>query len=102
MDSVGFWQQAYEESEAEQSKLHDRIFELEQRNTSLLTKLRTGETLTTKRKAMNADKDTGRADTARKSRKLDSIHNQRGGSEIHDILDSADEQGSQFYLLNDT
>ncbi|KAJ5101825.1 hypothetical protein NUU61_004047 [Penicillium alfredii] len=92
LDSVGFWQQAYEKSEAEQSKLHDRIFELKQRNTSLLTKLRTGEMLTTKRKAMNAEKDNGRADTARKSRKLDSIHNQRGGSEIHDILDSADEQ----------
>lgn len=39
-DSVTFWQQAYEESEAEQSKLHNRIFELEQRNDGLLAKLR--------------------------------------------------------------
>lgn len=37
-DSVRFWQQAYEKSEAEQSKLLDRIYELEQRNTALLSK----------------------------------------------------------------
>ncbi|KAJ5620138.1 hypothetical protein N7510_004122, partial [Penicillium lagena] len=41
-DSVGFWQQALEESEAEQSKLRDRIFELEQRNEGLAAKLRMG------------------------------------------------------------
>lgn len=37
-DSVRFWQQAYEKSEAEQSKLLDRIYELEQRNTALVSK----------------------------------------------------------------
>lgn len=37
-DSVRFWQQAYEKSEAEQSKLLDRVFELEQRNTALLSR----------------------------------------------------------------
>ena len=39
-DSVSFWKQAYEKSEAEQSKLQDRIFELEQRNQELAEKLR--------------------------------------------------------------
>lgn len=39
-DSVSFWQQAYEKSEAEQSKLLDRLYELEQRNESLAAKLR--------------------------------------------------------------
>jgi hypothetical protein len=39
-DSVSFWQQAYEQSEAAQSKLHDQIYELQQRNTSLLSKFR--------------------------------------------------------------
>ncbi|KAL4968872.1 uncharacterized protein BDV14DRAFT_196680 [Aspergillus stella-maris] len=39
-DSVSFWKQAYEKSEAEQSKLQDRIFELEQRNHELAEKLR--------------------------------------------------------------
>ncbi|KAJ5832602.1 hypothetical protein N7474_000913 [Penicillium riverlandense] len=41
-DSVRFWQQASEGSEAEQSKLRDRIFELEQRNEGLTAKLRMG------------------------------------------------------------
>ncbi|PWY67169.1 hypothetical protein BO70DRAFT_418840 [Aspergillus heteromorphus CBS 117.55] len=39
LDSVAFWQQAYERSEAEQSKLLDRIYELEQRNESLLARI---------------------------------------------------------------
>ncbi|KAJ6081285.1 hypothetical protein N7499_006159 [Penicillium canescens] len=39
-DSVSFWQQAYEQSEAGQSKLHDQIYELQQRNANLLAKLR--------------------------------------------------------------
>jgi hypothetical protein len=38
--SVSFWQQAYEKSEAAQSKLHDQIYELQQRNASLLAKFR--------------------------------------------------------------
>lgn len=42
-DSVSFWQQAYERSTAEQSKLLDRIFELEQRNTALLAKTQKGD-----------------------------------------------------------
>ena len=39
-DSVSFWQQAYEKSEAEQSILLDRIYELESRNEVLSDKLR--------------------------------------------------------------
>ncbi|KAL3434886.1 hypothetical protein BDV09DRAFT_204496 [Aspergillus tetrazonus] len=42
-DSVSFWKQAYEKSEAEKSTLLDRIFELEQRNEELVGKLRTRE-----------------------------------------------------------
>ncbi|KAF7161491.1 hypothetical protein CNMCM5623_007062 [Aspergillus felis] len=38
-DSVSFWQHAYKRSEAEQSRLMDRIYELEQRNEALLAKL---------------------------------------------------------------
>ncbi|PYH73123.1 uncharacterized protein BO88DRAFT_422795 [Aspergillus vadensis CBS 113365] len=38
-DSVSFWQQAYERSEAEQCNLLDRIYELEQRNESLRARL---------------------------------------------------------------
>ena len=39
-DSVTFWQQAYEKSEAAQSKLLDRIYDLEQRNEALLSRLK--------------------------------------------------------------
>ncbi|KAF5864810.1 hypothetical protein ETB97_006348 [Aspergillus alliaceus] len=38
-DSVSFWQQAYEKSEAEQSKLLDRIYDLERRNEALNAKI---------------------------------------------------------------
>lgn len=37
-DSVAFWQAAHEKSEAEQTKLLDRIYELEQRNEILAAK----------------------------------------------------------------
>jgi hypothetical protein len=39
-ESVAFWQQAYEQSEAAQSKLLDRIYDLEQRNETLQAKLK--------------------------------------------------------------
>jgi hypothetical protein len=39
-DSVAFWKQAYANSEAAQSKLLDRIYDLEQRNESLLVRLK--------------------------------------------------------------
>ncbi|KAL4920448.1 hypothetical protein BDW62DRAFT_198765 [Aspergillus aurantiobrunneus] len=38
-DSISFWKQAYEKSEAEQSQLLDRNFELEQRNAILMAKV---------------------------------------------------------------
>ena len=39
-DSVSFWQKAYEESQAEQTKLLNNIYELEQRNQHLLAKVK--------------------------------------------------------------
>lgn len=44
-DSVSFWQHAYKKSEAEQSRLMDRIYELEQRNEVLITKLQSQNSL---------------------------------------------------------
>ncbi|KAJ5802902.1 uncharacterized protein N7503_005352 [Penicillium pulvis] len=38
-DSVAFWQKAYGESEAEQAKLLNKVFELEQRTQGLLSKI---------------------------------------------------------------
>ncbi|OJJ50991.1 hypothetical protein ASPZODRAFT_126974 [Penicilliopsis zonata CBS 506.65] len=54
LDGAAFWQQAYEKSEAEQSKLFDRVYELEQSNFALREKLGTkaeGEQDPKKRKA---------------------------------------------------
>ncbi|KAL5362682.1 hypothetical protein BJX96DRAFT_177382 [Aspergillus floccosus] len=42
-DSVAFWKRAYEQSEAEQSKLLDRIYDLERRNESLQSKVHTSD-----------------------------------------------------------
>ncbi|KAJ0425468.1 hypothetical protein BJY00DRAFT_308211 [Aspergillus carlsbadensis] len=39
-DSVAFWKQAHDKSEAEQNKLRDRVYELEQCNEMLLARLR--------------------------------------------------------------
>ncbi|KAL2821560.1 hypothetical protein BJX63DRAFT_427556 [Aspergillus granulosus] len=39
-DSVAFWKQAHDKSEAEQSKLRDRVYELEQCNEMLLARVR--------------------------------------------------------------
>jgi hypothetical protein len=39
-DSVAFWKQAHDESEAEQNKLRDRVYELEQCNEMLLARVR--------------------------------------------------------------
>ncbi|KKK14972.1 hypothetical protein P175DRAFT_0490565 [Aspergillus ochraceoroseus IBT 24754] len=42
-DSVAFWKDAYEKSEAEQSKLLDRIYELEQKNNTLSAKVQSAD-----------------------------------------------------------
>ncbi|RDK36899.1 hypothetical protein M752DRAFT_310592 [Aspergillus phoenicis ATCC 13157] len=75
-DSVSFWQQAYERSEAEQSKLLDRIYELEQRNESLHARLQGGDISgaendqgTLKRKATAKAAASGSGATTRKRAK---------------------------------
>ncbi|KAJ5713251.1 uncharacterized protein N7483_010432 [Penicillium malachiteum] len=44
-DSVAFWQKAYKDSEAEQTKLLNKIFELEQRTQGLRSKIKEGQTV---------------------------------------------------------
>ncbi|ODM18043.1 hypothetical protein SI65_06831 [Aspergillus cristatus] len=84
-DSVSFWQQAYEQSEAEQSKLLDRIFELEQRNTALLAKTQKGdvgeeEQLPESSKRKANPKNAGATATARKRAKTQMPSQGGGGS----------------------
>ncbi|KAJ5177817.1 uncharacterized protein N7500_000516 [Penicillium coprophilum] len=76
-DSVSFWQQAYERSEAGQSKLQDQVHELNQRIEGLLAKLRVKVTTNdneimpaNKRKAPAVGKDANNSKTARKRTKL--------------------------------
>ncbi|OQE44621.1 hypothetical protein PENCOP_c002G04242 [Penicillium coprophilum] len=76
-DSVSFWQQAYERSEAGQRKLQDQIHELNQRIEGLLAKLRRKVTTNdneimpaNKRKAPAVGKDANNLKTARKRTKL--------------------------------
>ncbi|KAJ5347608.1 hypothetical protein MYU51_003677 [Penicillium brevicompactum] len=75
-DSVSFWQQAYEQSEAKQSKLQDQVHELQQKIDDLVWKLRvqdTGGLETTqanKRKAPFAGTNAGSPDEINKRVRL--------------------------------
>ncbi|KAJ5413009.1 hypothetical protein N7465_005314 [Penicillium sp. CMV-2018d] len=76
-DSVSFWQQAYERSEAAQSKLQDQVHELNQRIEGLLAKLHAKVTGSenesvpaNKRKAPAVGKNANSSNMARKRTKL--------------------------------
>ncbi|PLN75745.1 hypothetical protein BDW42DRAFT_199274 [Aspergillus taichungensis] len=75
-DSVCFWQQAYERSEAEQTKLLDRIYDLERRNDALLAKTQGLDTAdgegaagSTKRKGGAGEKNSSDGQMSRKKMK---------------------------------
>ncbi|PLB38111.1 uncharacterized protein BDW47DRAFT_105866 [Aspergillus candidus] len=75
-DSVSFWQQAYERSEAEQTKLLDCIYDLERRNDALLAKAQGQDTAdvekvagSMKRKGGAGDKNGSGGQMARKKTK---------------------------------
>lgn len=72
-DSVSFWQKAYEESQAEQTKLLNTIYELEQRNQSLLAKVKrevlgseSQNALSRKRKAASTSNNVESSETTKK------------------------------------
>ncbi|RAK99455.1 uncharacterized protein BO80DRAFT_426446 [Aspergillus ibericus CBS 121593] len=90
LDSVSFWEQAYERSEAEQSKLLERIFELEQRNESLLARLQgtgvTGEEETLKRKGTAKRAASGNNAPMRKRAKTQQTNPSIFASNISTVL----------------
>ena len=107
-DSVSFWQQAYEKSEAEQSKLLDRIFELEQRNEALLARSQTAnfggdgkDSESSKRKAN--PKNAGGAAAARKRAKTQApvltTGIQDGNTNIIDMIEFKEE--SEFSIFTE-
>ncbi|CAG7935101.1 unnamed protein product [Penicillium nalgiovense] len=75
-DSVSFWQQAYERSEAAQIKLQDQVHELNQRIEGLLTKLRVriatneNEALPANKRKAPVEKNANSSNMARKRIKL--------------------------------
>lgn len=70
-DSTRFWQSAFEESQAEQTKLLDKVFELEQRNQSFLARTHerpvTGvASPTSKKRKAGIEENLKRAETAKR------------------------------------
>lgn len=70
-DSTRFWQSAFEKSQAEQTKLLDKVFELEQRNQALLARTRerpvTGvASPTSKKRKAGIEENLKRAETAKR------------------------------------
>ncbi|CAG8032296.1 unnamed protein product [Penicillium salamii] len=100
-DSVSFWQQAYEESEARQSKLHDQVHDLQQKIDDLVGKLRakhadgTEASQINKRKAPlpRTGRDTGNLNSTTKRAKIPGSLSQR-----HIWMDDDDESGDENAL----
>lgn len=106
-DSVSFWRQAYERSEAEQSKLLDRIFELEERNEALTAKLHPREETTTKSavKLPLKRKDTNNQSTEKQTKKQ--RHSMKGSLAAEVEISRLDDSeckwtSSSFIIYTDT
>lgn len=109
-DSVSFWQQAYEKSEAEQSKLLDRIYELEQRNESLAAKLRPEthdlpvseekQPDSLKRKGADAKDTTGNASARKRAKTQAPAQGNNLNQGLGNVLDRVDymEEGVFVYV----
>ncbi|GFF26672.1 hypothetical protein IFM46972_01855 [Aspergillus udagawae] len=79
-DSVSFWQHAYKRSEAEQSRLTDRIYELEQRNEALLAKLQLQNPLSQENTQVSAKrKANGNLNARKRARTQLALQNQAFG-----------------------
>ncbi|KAE8414195.1 hypothetical protein BDV36DRAFT_299209 [Aspergillus pseudocaelatus] len=100
-DSVSFWRQAYEKSEAEQSKLLDRIYDLERRNEALSAKLQArntpfeAEQPSSKRKATVGEKAAGGV-TTRKRAKTQTVNGASAPWDELDRLDLTEESTGPF------
>ncbi|KAE8131802.1 hypothetical protein BDV38DRAFT_288382 [Aspergillus pseudotamarii] len=100
-DSVSFWRQAYEKSEAEQSKLLDRIYDLERHNGALSSKLHSqntpleAEQSSSKRKATVSEK-AARGATTRKRAKTQTVNDAPAPWDELDRLDLTEESTGPF------
>lgn len=91
-DSTRFWQSAFEKSQAEQTKLMDKVFELEQRNQALLAKTHDSpigdikSPKPTKRKAAGIEEyGTGKEAAKKRSRgRIPDLHSPTDSRATHD------------------
>lgn len=96
-DSVSFWQQAYQQSEARESELHDQVHDLQQRIDGLVTKLRVKDTndaksvQANKRKASVTGKGAGGSNVTNKRAKIPS--HLKKTYQLMDDSKSGDEDG---------
>lgn len=84
LDGTAFWRKAYEKSEAAQSALQDRIYDLEQKNEALLLKTKPTDPLeipasTAKRKAKTDDAQSQPARSQKRSKTM-GVGNRNGSS----------------------
>ncbi|KAK2797689.1 hypothetical protein FQN50_009113 [Emmonsiellopsis sp. PD_5] len=90
LDSITFWREAYEKSESAQSKLQDRIYELEQRNEALALrgeeKNSAGANLTTKRKS-DGDLPTTASRSQKRSKTSKTGRSATSMPQMKDLLD---------------
>ncbi|KAJ6005933.1 hypothetical protein N7451_003877 [Penicillium sp. IBT 35674x] len=99
-DSVAFWQKAYRESEAEQAKLLNKVFELEQRTQGLLSKIKetqnAGNTFSSsnKRKVPPSESLKGLDPPRKKARSRNSQTQLAKATDKEDDEDSGNKNGS--------
>lgn len=116
-DSVFFWKSAYEKSEAEQAKLLNTIYDLEQRNLSLLTKTdltASGDNnsaifSSVKRKEIDTSGNVAPSETNNKRARLNLFKNlshRNPGADQREAESTQDEQisescaGNDFYIAD--
>lgn len=90
-ESVAFWQKAYKESEAEQAKLLNTIFELEQRTRGLHSKIKQSQStgiLSSKKRKATASESLKRSVPPRKAARDSKTTDENGDEE-----DSENETG---------
>ncbi|KAI9043498.1 uncharacterized protein KD926_003649 [Aspergillus affinis] len=100
-DSVSFWQKAYEKSEAEQSKLLDRVFELERRNEALVAKLQVQENDAGKDEAALKRKTPAGKNAAGARKRTRTQINTGNSRTLEYSYDSADSFGGRFEYIEE-
>ncbi|KAL2836377.1 hypothetical protein BJX68DRAFT_274541 [Aspergillus pseudodeflectus] len=101
-DSVAFWKQAHDKSEAEQNKLRDSVYELEQCNDMLLARVRAqgNGSVETALHGLTKDRDAGNPTLRARTQLYPILSLPAAGTQISKTLeDSTAPFMRQFYIL---